>query len=41
MPVPVGAEHVATGKAKAMLHDGVHVVTANVTHVHVLDLSLG
>lgn len=30
------AEHVATGKAKAVLHDGVHLVTVNVTHLHVL-----
>lgn len=41
MPVPVGAEHVATGKAKAALHVGVHLVTLNVTHLHVRDLLLG
>jgi len=41
MPMPVGAEHVATGKAKAVLHDVVHLVTVNVTHLHVLRSLVG
>lgn len=41
MQMPMGAEHVATGKEKAVLHVGVHLVTVNVTHLHVLDLLLG
>lgn len=36
MPMPVSAEHVATGKEKAVLHDGVHLVTVNMIHLHVL-----
>lgn len=36
MPVPVGTGHVATGKAKAALHVGVHVVTVHVTHLRLL-----